>query len=103
MSEQGIIQEIVPNPNRPTIPTIEPVQQASMQVKGKAASNTLIVFKRVIAEKVTFLQTETDEKGLFQINLTTPLSSGETLIFYSAQILAYNNIILSEPVQILLD
>lgn len=103
MSEEGIIQEIAPNPNRPTIPTIEPVQQASMQVKGKAASNTLIVFKRVMAEKVTFLQTETDEKGLFQINLTTPLSSGETLIFYSAQILAYNNIILSEPVQIVLD
>lgn len=103
MSEKGIIQEIDPNPNRPAIPTIEPVQQASMQLKGKAASNTLIVFKRVIAEKVTFLQTETDEKGLFQINITTPLSPGETLIFYSAQILAYNNIILSEPVQIVLD
>ncbi|MHA3225292.1 hypothetical protein ACV7JQ_05000 [Globicatella sulfidifaciens] len=103
ISEQGIIQEIDPNPNRPTIPTIETVIPDSMLVKGKAASNTLIVFKRVMAEKVSFLQTETDKKGDFQINLTTALSPGETLIFYSAQILAYNNIIFSEPVQIVLD
>lgn len=100
VSDQEIVEQIVENSTRPAMPIIEPGEFEEMQVKGQATPKTLVVLKRISQEKVNFLQTETDEQGKFSINLTIPLLPGDKLVFYAADLLSYNNIILSEPVQI---